>query len=209
MSPVAGILILGFGGHARSVADVALASGITQLSFVDSNARPNEAFLSFPVKSALDFELPSDWVVFPAAGDNQKRLEQCDWATQQGLRLGTLISPYATVGVGAQVGEGSFIAHHAHIGPMAKVGRGCIINTGAIVEHECTVGQYTHVSVGAVIAGRSRIGECCFLGAGSTVIDGLQVADHVVLGAGACAHRNLEIAGTYVGVPAKMLGDKH
>jgi sugar O-acyltransferase (sialic acid O-acetyltransferase NeuD family) len=209
MTSITGMLILGFGGHARSVADVALASGISQLCFIDRNARPGESFSSFPVKSSMDFELPDDWVVIPAAGDNNKRLEQCEWANQQGWRLGTLIAPSATVGIGAHIGEGSFIAHHAHVGPMASVGRGCIINTGAIVEHECTVGHYSHISVGAVVAGRSRIGDRCFLGAGSTVIDGVQVTDDVVLGAGACVHRNLEDSGTYVGVPAKVLGGKH
>ncbi|WP_207263546.1 acetyltransferase [Pseudomonas sp. GW101-3H06] len=208
MTSITGMLILGFGGHARSVADVALASGVSQLCFIDNNARPGESFTSFPVKSSMDFELPADWVVIPAAGDNKKRVEQCDWAIQQGWRLGTLIAPSATVGIGALIGEGSFIAHHAHVGPMASVGRGCIINTGAIVEHECIVGQFSHVSVGAVVAGRSRVGDRCFLGAGSTVIDGLQITDDVMLGAGACAHRNLEVAGTYVGVPAKVLGGK-
>lgn len=208
MTTITGMLILGFGGHARSVADVALASGITELSFLDSNARPGESFLSFPVKSSMDFELSESWVVIPAAGDNNKRLQQCDWVVQQGWRLGTLIAPSATIGIGAQIGEGSFIAHHAHVGPMASVGRGCIINTGAIVEHECAVGQYSHISVGAVVAGRSRIGERCFLGAGSTVIDSLRVTDDVMLGAGACAHRNLKVAGTYVGVPAKIIGGK-
>lgn len=208
MSSIKGMLILGFGGHARSVADVALASGIKQLYFLDNNAKPHESFASFPVKSTMDFELPMDWVVFPAAGDNKKRSEQCDWAIEQGLRLGTLISPTATLGIGAQVGEGSFIAHHAHLGPMALVERGCIINTGAVVEHECFVGQFSHVSIGALVAGRSRIGARCFLGAGSTVIDGLRLAEDVTLGAGACAHRNLDLSGTYVGVPARFLGSK-
>lgn len=204
-----GLLVLGFGGHARSVADVALASGVTQLCFIDANAKPNESFCSFPVKTALDCELPEGWLVIPAAGDNQKRIEQCEWANQQGWPLATLVSPTATISVGAQIGEGSFIGHHAHVGPMASVGRGCILNTGAIIEHECVVGDYSHVSVGAVVAGRSRIGVRCFLGAGSTVIDGLRVTDDVMLGAGACAHRSLEKAGTYVGVPAKFLGRDH
>jgi UDP-N-acetylbacillosamine N-acetyltransferase len=209
MNPIIGMLILGFGGHARSVADVALAAGITQLCFIDGNARPGESFCSFPVKASVDFELPDGWSVISAAGDNKKRIEQCEWIIQQGWPLATLVSPAATIGIGAQIGEGTFIAHHAHVGPMASVGRGCIINTCAIVEHECVVGDYNHISVGAVVAGRSRVGDRCFLGAGSTVIDGLQVTDDVMLGAGACAHRNLKEAGTYVGVPAKYLGRKH
>jgi sugar O-acyltransferase (sialic acid O-acetyltransferase NeuD family) len=190
------------------VADVALASGLTQLYFIDANAKPDESFCSFPVKASMDFHLPVGWSVIPAAGNNIKRAEQCEWAIQRGWPLATLISRTATIGVNAQIGAGSFVGHHAHVGPMASIGRGCIINTGAIVEHECVVGNNSHISVGAVIAGRSSIGDRCFLGAGSTVIDGLRVTDDVMLGAGACVHRDLELAGTYVGVPAKFLERK-
>lgn len=205
MNLIPGMLILGFGGHARSVADVALAKGVTELCFIDVNAKPGETFLSFPVKPVLDFNLPPGWVVMPAAGDNRRRLEQHDWIAERGLQIGKLIAPSATIGVGAEIGDGCFVAHHAHIGPMASVGAGCIINTGAIVEHECTIGAFTHVSIGASVAGRTRIGDRCFLGAGSTVIDGLDVVHDITLGAGACATRNLDAAGIYVGVPAKRL----
>ncbi|TVT82779.1 acetyltransferase [Pseudomonas sp. H3(2019)] len=205
MVQVSGLLILGFGGHARSVADVALASGFKTLCFIDSNARPNECLGEFPVKTDWHGALPEGWVVMPGAGDNNKRQDQCDWIIERGWPLATLISPAATIGFGATVGLGTLVAHHAHIGPMASVGRGCIVNTGAIIEHECVVDDFTHVSIKAAVAGRSRIGRLCFIGAGSTVIDGIRLSDGVTLGAGACAHRDLEEPGVYVGVPAKKV----
>lgn len=206
MNSFKGLLILGFGGHARSVADVALSVGIRQLCFVDHNARPGEMFCSFPVKAAFDFELGEGWAVLSASGDNLKRAEQTAWIEEKGLPLATLISERATTGVGAQIAAGSFVAHHAHIGPMATIGAGCIINTGAIIEHECVIGAFTHVSVNAVVAGRSRVGDRCFIGAGATVIDGISLVNDIVLGAGGCATRNLDAAGVYVGVPAKRVG---
>ncbi|MCS4248635.1 acetyltransferase [Pseudomonas sp. BIGb0164] len=205
MPPLTGLLILGFGGHARAVADVALAIGIKQLCFIDINARPGETFGTFPVLPSWDKGRLEGWSVMPASGDCVQRHAQCEWAAQLDWPLATLVSPTATLGFGATVGAGSFVGHHAHVGPMASVGQGCVINTGAIVEHECTVGDFTHISIKAAVAGRCQIGKGCFIGAGSTVIDGLIVSDGVTLGAGACAHRNLTEPGVYVGVPAKQI----
>lgn len=204
MTKMVGVLILGFGGHARSVADVALSLGIKHLHFVDNNARPNESFGGFPVMSTWVSELPDGWTVMPASGDNASRQAQIEEISKRGWPLATLIAPTATIGFGAIVGAGTLVAHHTHVGPMAIVGSGCIVNTGAIIEHECTVGDYTHVSVNATIAGRCRIGSHCFLGANSTIIDSVSVGDNVTLGAAACAHRDLFTPGTYIGVPARL-----
>lgn len=208
MTLMKGVLILGFGGHARSVADVALSLGVKELLFIDSNARPNESFGAFPVLTEWTVELPDGWSAMPAAGDNASRHAQIEQISKRGWPLATLIAPTATIGFGANIGAGTLVAHHAHVGPMATVGSGCIINTGAIIEHECTVGEYTHVSVNATVAGRCRIGSRCFLGANATVIDGVSVSDSVTLGAAACAHRDLVESGTYVGVPARLLARK-
>ncbi|MGY2292232.1 acetyltransferase [Pseudomonas sp. SDO528_S397] len=205
MGEVSGLLVLGFGGHARSVADVALSSGFKTLCFIDSNARPNECLGAFPVYTHWEGILPQGWLVMPAAGDNHKRQQQYDWINKQGWPMAMLAAPTATIGFGAVLGLGTFVGHHAHVGPMASVGAGCIINTGAIVEHECTIDDFTHVSINAAVAGRSRIGSLCFIGAGSTVIDGIRVGAQVTLGAGACAHRDLLDPGVYVGVPAKKV----
>lgn len=199
------LIILGFGGHARSVADVALLCGYSDLLFVDANARPRESFLGHPVVSSLKDHYSDKCAAFPAAGDNLKRSQQCAEIQSLGLDLVALISPLASIGVGSTVAAGSFIGHHAHVGPMARIGAGCIINTGAIVEHESEVGDYSHVSVNATIAGRSRLGMFSMLGAGATIIDGVDVGSNVIIGAGAVIHRSVATPGTYVGIPAVKL----
>jgi len=75
---VKGLRIYGFGGHARSIADVATASGIQQLVFADVDARDDEDFLGFPVIKSFDDILPDGWQCFPAAGDNRKRQVQTE-----------------------------------------------------------------------------------------------------------------------------------
>ncbi len=204
---VAGLLIYGFGGHARSVADVALTAGIRNFVFVDSDARDGEMFLDFAVQREFRESLPAGWQCFAAAGDNWKRQLQVDFIAARGWPLATIVSPTATVGAGSAIAEGCFLAHHSHVGPLATIGRGCILNTGCMVEHDCRVGDYTHVSVNSAVAGGCTIGKLVLLGAGSIVRDNCTVADGVICGAGTVVTRSLDAGGTYVGAPARRVSD--
>jgi UDP-N-acetylbacillosamine N-acetyltransferase len=199
------LVILGFGGHARSVADIALSMGFRELLFVDSNAAPGEDFVGHRVTKSIDIDLADGWAVFPAAGRNDLRQIQCDQIHALGMSPVVLVSPLASIGAGAHISEGSVVGHHAHVGPMARIGIACIINTGAVVEHECLIGAYSHVSVNGTVAGRSSLGSHSMLGAGGVIIDGVSVCDRVIVGAGAVVHRSIEEAGTYAGVPAVRL----
>lgn len=200
-----GLLILGFGGHARSVADVALSMGFPSLLFVDPHAKDGENFLGHPVKREFTGSLPDGWQCISAAGDNRRRQDQIADILAADWPLATVISPTATIGAGASLAAGCFIGHHAHVGPMAAISIGTIINTGAAVEHECVVGAYAHVSVNATVAGRSRIGNRVFVGAGATVIDGISVGSDITIGAGGVVVTSIEKPGIYVGVPVKWV----
>jgi UDP-N-acetylbacillosamine N-acetyltransferase len=200
-----GLVLLGFGGHARSVAAVALANGVKSLLFVDENGKKGENFLGFPVERVFDQPMPPGWFCMPAIGDCLQRQRQFEFAQSMGWPLAKIVAKDATIDAGASVGPGCFVGHHAHIGPMATVDDGCIINTGAIVEHESVVGKFSHVSVNAVVAGRSRLGSFVLLGARAVVIDGVSVDDQITIGAGATVIHSLTTPGTYVGSPATLV----
>ena len=200
-----GLLILGFGGHARSIADVAIDLGILEIVFVDDTAKPGENFFGFPVQPSLPPSVPSGWSVLSAAGDNAERQRQIQQVAVQALHMNYLASRRAYLGKGSSIQSGSFVAHHAHLGPMAAVGRGTIINTGAVVEHETSIGDFSHISVNSTVAGRCKIGDLVFLGAGATVIDRICVCDRVAIGAGSTVVKDITEPGIYVGVPARRL----
>lgn len=199
------LAILGCGGHARSVADVALTVGFDTILFIDENARIGEMMLGFQVLHEVPPGIEKGCVFIPASGDNLKRELQIKSIEYNGWQLGSVVSPCATIGAGAKVASGTFIGHHAHVGPRAEVGVGCIINTAAIVEHDSKIGNYTHISVNATVAGTTKIGCYCFLGTGSTAIDGLNICDNVIIGAGSVVVRPIISPGTHVGIPAKLL----
>lgn len=201
------LLIMGFGGHARSVADVALACGYTQLLFFDEDAQSGENFLGHPVLSSLHELDVLRCDAFAASGNARMRQQQCLALENAGLSPVSLIAPSASIGVGCIISPGSFVGHQAHVGPMAMVGKFCIINTGAVVEHESSVGDYSHVSVNATIAGRSHLGASSMLGAGAVIIDRVTVGDDVIIGAGAVVVSPISYPGIYIGVPARRVNN--
>ncbi len=204
MSEARSLVLLGCGGHARSVADVALSAGFGVLCLVDEQAREGESVLGFPVRSHLP-QHSGELEYFACAGENRRRLSQIHRLRAAELPLATVIAPTATIGLGAAVSPGCFVGHHAHVGPMARVGAGCILNTAAVVEHDCVLGECCHVSVHATVAGSSSLGDCVFLGAGGIVIDKISVAGDVTIGAGGVVIGRIERAGVYVGVPVRRV----
>lgn len=196
------LLIIGCGGHARSVADVALSLGISNLIFWDINARENETLFTFPVvaDSSL-FHICKK--LFIAIGDNKERADYFEKLKEK--KLHNIISAHAYIAISATIGRGIFIAHGAHVGPMACVGDNTIINTRAVIEHECAIGAHSHISVNATITGRCQIEDFVFIGAGAVVKDKVSICSNVTVGAGAVVVKDIIEPGIYVGSPARKI----
>ncbi|HSW93398.1 MAG TPA: NeuD/PglB/VioB family sugar acetyltransferase [Gammaproteobacteria bacterium] len=192
------LVIYGCGGHARSLADVALSNGIEQLIFVDNDARDNEKQFGFDVVKNFSLEKTTECIL--ALGDNKQRAALFDSLKNNII---SLISIHAHIGKNAEIAKGVFVGNGAHIGPNAKIGENTIINTHAVVEHDCVIGKHSHISVNAVVAGKSTVGDFVMIGTGATVIDRIKMCSHVTVGAGAVVVRDITEPGTYVGVPAR------
>ena len=196
------LLIMGCGGHARSVADVAVSCGFQDFIFVDANAKLDEYSCGFKVLSSVE---GSFWSCLLGSGDNTYREQQWQEATERKWTIRTLISPHASRGIGSILGEGTVVLHHVHIGPMSELGKGCIINTGAIIEHDCKIGDFSHVSINAALAGNVVLGSHTMIGAGAVIKNNVHIGDNVMIGAGATVVNHIEEPGVYVGTPARLL----
>ena len=194
------LIIIGCGGHARSVLDV-LLSDYPDISacIVDENAVDGEMIFSLPVYKSMR---PAN-EIFIAIGDNEKRFSHAKLIHDKDVR--TIISSSAHIGKDAIVGKGVFIGNGAHLGPETKVGDYSIINTGSIVEHEVSIGKFCHIAPNVTISGRSRIGNNVFFGAGATVIDAVSICSNAIVGAGAVVVENIGEPGTYVGCPVRKI----
>ncbi len=196
------LAIIGASGHGKVVADIAKKNGYTEIVFLDDNESIVECG-GYPVagRSTGVANMDADVIVAIGNAEIRKRIQE----SIPDVKLATLIHPDAVVAEDVVIGAGTVIMAGSVINPGTKIGRGCIINTCSSVDHDCVVGDYVHVSVGAHIAGSCEIGEKTWIGAGATVSNNINIFGNCTIGAGAVVIKDIEEAGTYVGIPAKII----
>jgi sugar O-acyltransferase (sialic acid O-acetyltransferase NeuD family) len=179
------LLIIGAGGHGRSVAEAFLQRDDYVLAgFLDDAAEPGQCVWDWPVLgTTAALSACSNWAdaVFVAIGSNKLREALHARVRAQGLRLATMIHPAAAVSPRATVDEGAAIMAGAVVGTGARLGEGVIVNSGAVVDHDCTVEPFAHLGVNAGMAGSSVLGRRALMPAGSMLAHGVRIeADRVL-----------------------------
>ena len=203
-------LVIGVGGHARVVLSLLAAEGRHSIAgLLDiGTPRQGEAIMGVPVLGGTsrlhEFVGRSDVDVYLGIGDNAGRRHWWRVVREFGLPTPSLLSPHAIIDPTARLGEASIVCARAFVGPQATIGDNVLLNTACITEHEVWVGSHSHLAPACTMAGRSRIGEGCFIGAGATVIDRISITAEVTVGAGGAVVEDIDVAGVYVGVPARL-----
>ncbi len=205
------LIILGCGGHAKSVIDVIEKEGKYRiLGFVDRERDDSYEYRGYQI-IGTDDELERLYaqgvhhavicVGFVGHSDIRQRLYR--QLKEIGYILPNIISSSADIAADAVLGEGIFVGKQAVINAEAVVGDVAIINTGAIVEHECRIGAFTHIAVGSVVCGNVRIGKNCMIGAGATIIQGVRIGKNAIVGAQAAVVSDIPEGVTVKGIPAR------
>jgi sugar O-acyltransferase (sialic acid O-acetyltransferase NeuD family) len=199
------IYIWGVGGHAVSVADVAVSTGIQIEAFVDPEASCEE-FLTRPVVEDI-VGLEQGCSYFVAIGANFAR-ERVFVALQERFPRtspATLVHSTAVVGLNSRLNAGSILHANAVVGPGSTLGVGSLVNTGAILEHESELGAFASLAPGAVVGGRSAIGTRSAVSMGAVVKHGTSVGSDTIVGAASFVASCLPNNVIAYGVPARVV----
>lgn len=174
------LIIVGGGGHCKSVIDVAESAGYTILGILDRPDEFGKDVLGYKVIGTDDdmvkFADEADFIVTVGqikSPDLRVMLHQM--LKDVGCQLATLISPTAHISNYSTIGEGSVIMHQAVINADACIGAGCIINTFANIEHDVIIGDYCHISTGAMVNGGARIGSGTFVDSNVVINQGIGI----------------------------------
>lgn len=194
------LVLLGGGGHCKSVLDAALSMGtFDKIVVTDPIIPKGTKVLGCEVVGTDDClgHLRNDgydyaFITIGSIQVNPLREKLADKAVDFGFKFPVIIDPSATLSDSAVVREGTFIGKNAIINAEVKIGRHCIVNTGAIIEHECRIEDFSHISVGTILCGEVSVGRNCMIGTGSTIIQCLRIGNKVVIGANSTVLTNVE-----------------
>ena len=151
------VIVIGAGGHGRSVAEAILLIGRDELvGFVDDGADADSEVWSYPILGRTDslhtLRSHADAVVV-AIGNNAIREKLHGMVRDAGFELLSVIHPTAIVSPTATLGPGCAVMAGAVVGTEAQLGEGVIVNCGATVDHHCRVDAFGHLGVNACMAG--------------------------------------------------------
>jgi sugar O-acyltransferase (sialic acid O-acetyltransferase NeuD family) len=187
------LIVLGDGGHARAVVDVALSTGEFEIEAVVGIDEANKALwqkmgINWVPETALEGLLHAELFGIVGLGqikDSEPRAEAYSRLTGLGIELATIVSPSSYVSKTAAIGKGSIVMHGAVVNGHARVGENSIINSMALIEHDSLVGDHSHISTGAIVNGQCQIGDKTFVGSGAMVKNGASIGSGCLVPMGA------------------------
>lgn len=201
------LLLIGGGGHCKSVIEVAESTGAVIKGILDLPEHVGQTVLGYPI-IGTDNDIPNyveevDFIITVGfIKDSSLRVRIHDKIVVAGGHLARLIAPTAYVSKYATIGVGTVVMHNAFVNAGAKIGYDCIINTFANIEHDVVVGDYSHISTGTMLNGDCQVGERTFVGSQSVMVNGVSIVSGCIIAAGSVIRKSLHIPGVYSGNPA-------
>ena len=183
------ILLVGGGGHCKSVIDVIEQEGKYEIAgIIDKEELIGQEVLGYKV-IGCDDDLAELYKTYKCAvvtlgqiKTNALRVKLFNQLKKIGYVLPTIVSPIAYISKHVTIGESTIVMHHALINAGARVGKNCIINTKALIEHDCTVEDNCHISTGAILNGGVVVKENTFIGSNATTRESIEISEFIKVG---------------------------
>ena len=186
------ILLVGGGGHCKSVIDVLEQEGKYKIAgIIDKKELIGQEVLGYKVIGSDDdleelfLKYKYALVTIGQIKSNTLRVKLFTILKKIGYELPVVVSPLAYVSKYAKVEEGTVVHHHALVNANATVGVNSIVNTKALIEHDATIEEHCHISTATVINGGVVVKTNSFVGSNTTtkeyiVLDGFNRAGELL-----------------------------
>lgn len=202
------LLLIGGGGHCKSVIEVAESAGYKIKGILDVPDEVGKEVLPGHKVIGTDYDIPQyvddcDFIITVGFIKNPAlRIKLYNKVKEAGGKLATIVASTAHVSKYAKVGEGLVIMHNAFVNAGAKIGDNCIINTFVNIEHDAEIGNQCHISTGTMVNGECKIGDNCFIGSQSVCANCIEIGSDIIVGAGSVVRKSIHTKGIYAGNPA-------
>jgi len=199
------LVMIGYGEHARVVADAATAfvlagyidraSGVTTPPYLGTD----DVYLAaFKPRDDVRFILG-----LGAVGVSSARSRLATRYEHAGARFAAIVHPRACVSSSATIAEGAVVLAGAIVNSGARIGAHVVVNTGAIVEHDVVLEPHVSIAPGVVIGGGTTIAEGAFVGLGARIRDHITIGAGAVIAMGAVVVASVPAGLGVAGVPAR------
>ena len=203
------LVLLGAGGHAKTLLDALLARGIRPIGILDNDPTLHGQRIMGVEVIGDDQAIPREpGQIFLVNGIGSTRSTAFRQAVferfkTEGFEFSSVIHPASVISPFARLHEGVQVMAGAIVQPFAEVEPNVILNCKVSVDHDCWIGPSVHLAPGVTLSGDVRIGEGTHVGTGATIIQGINIGKRCLIGAGAVVVRDVPDGSIVMGVPAR------
>ncbi len=212
MNSVRKLLLLGGGGHCRSVIDSILSitpNPFDEIGIIDYSDCHYCGIHVVGKDEDLRDLYKRGWtdalITVGSIGNTSIRRKLYRLIKDIGYKVPTIIDPTAIIASYSSIEDGAFIGKGAIVNTNTTLGSCCIINTGAVIEHDCQIGAFSHISPGAVLCGEVIIGSDCHIGVGSVIKQQVVIGNNALIGAGSVVLKDLPERIVAYGNPCRVI----
>ncbi len=205
------LLLIGGGGHCRSVLDCVLSTkSYQQIGIIDNDSSASALGITVIGNDNDLLRLNNEgwtdaFISVGSVGYTALRRRLYQMVKSIGFTVPSIIDPSAIIARDASVGEGVFIGKRTVVNTGSKIGNCAILNTGSIIEHDCIIGDFAHISPGTTLCGQVTVGDDSHVGAGSVVRQGIQIGGGSIVGAGSVVVKDIPDNVKAYGNPCKAV----
>lgn len=201
------LVIIGTGGHAISITNVAHSCGMSVVAYVDDKNAGSKV-MEIPVISknqSLQNFSSHNYAI--AIGDNATRekvyIEYKNDFPQ--AKFPALVHESSVLGVESSIGDGVIIMPLVNVGPHSIIGSFCLLNTGSSIDHDCVMKEFSSLAPRAVCGGDVKIGIRSAISIGAIVKHSIRIGEDVVIGANSYVNKSLDSNLIAYGSPCKKI----
>jgi sugar O-acyltransferase (sialic acid O-acetyltransferase NeuD family) len=184
------IVLIGGGGHCKSIIDVIEQGGVFNIvGIVDKSQPLNTSVLGYSVigndSDLIDLAKKYHYALVTVGQIKSPltRIKLFNLARESGFKLPSIVSSRAYVSKNAVLGSGTVVMHDALVNVNVVIGDNCIINSKALIEHDSIIESNCHISTNATINGNVIVGEGSFIGSGATTKESIVIAKNSLINA--------------------------
>jgi sugar O-acyltransferase (sialic acid O-acetyltransferase NeuD family) len=205
------ILLIGGGGHCKSVLDSILElNEYSEIGIVDKKENIGMSVMGVPVvgcdddlTTLFEYGYKYGFVTVGSIGNPSLRIKLFNLLSEIGYEIPAVIDGTAKVSKHSIIEQGVFIGKQSIINAGSLIQIGSIINSGSIVEHDCQIGAFSHIAPGVVLGGEVIVGENSHIGSNATVKQQVHIGSNSIIGMGSVVLQNIDSHTMAYGIPCK------
>jgi sugar O-acyltransferase (sialic acid O-acetyltransferase NeuD family) len=210
------ILLIGGGGHCKSVIDTLIRSDqYDEIGVIDKEENVGESILGVSI-IGCDDELPKlyregfkeAFVTVGSVGNPKLRIKLFNTLGKIGFNIPNIVDSTALISNEVKLEKGIFVGKNTVINAGCFIKNGAIINTSAVIEHDCLIEEFSHIGPGALLCGEVRVGENTHIGAKSVIRQQIKIGSNSIIGMGSTVLTHIGNDVVAYGSPCKEVQPK-